>query len=264
MGFSAAAAATVVSGYMQSQASKSAAQQQQQAAAAAQSFQQRALAQQTALERPYTQAGTQALQQLTEGLQPGGQYTQQFALQHAAQQGMTGATPFQATTSPAQQFAQQQAMQAMRNQMALGGQNLSSNAIVGAGKLAGGIASQYEQQAYNQWLAGRQQILAENQSQMQPLYKLGVLGQAAASGQAANIGQSAQQQANLQIGGANAAAAGQVGSAQALSSTLQGLGGIGMQYSLAQKQPGTSGGNAGGGTGGAALTSGLNTLWPTQ
>lgn len=229
------AGAQMIGGYMQGQSAKEAAQIQAQAGQQAIAAQQQALQQQQAALAPYAGAGQQALQQLITGLAPGGTMTQQYALQQAAQQGMTGATPFQATASPAEQFAQAQAMQAMQNQMAMGGQNLTSNAITGAGQLAGNIASQYEQQAYNQWLTGRQQILAENQAQQTPLFSLANLGQASAAGQAQNIGAAAQNIGQTQMGIANALAAGQVGQAQAQQNMLSGLAGTGMTYYLGQQ-----------------------------
>jgi hypothetical protein len=215
-----AAAGAVVGGIISSQGAQGAADTQAQAGQAAIAGQERMLASQQALEAPYQQGGLQALQQLLQGTAPGGQFT----------------TPFSMADSPAQQFATKQSLAAMQNQMAVGGQGLSSNALAGAGQLAGNIGSQYEAQAYNQWLANRQQQFGQ-------LQNIAGMGQAAASGQAANIGQAGANIANLQTGIGNAQAAGQVGSANAMGGAVGSVGQYMMLQNLMNKQqPQTTGG----------------------
>lgn len=187
----------VVGGVVSAAGSMGAANTQAGAGQAAIASQERMLAAQQALEAPYQQGGLQALQQLLQGTAPGGQFT----------------TPFKMEESQAQQFATKEALASMQNQMAVGGQGLSSNAIAGAGQLAGNIGSQYEAQAYNQWLANRQQQFGQ-------LQNIAGMGQAAASGQAANIGQAGSNIANLQTGIGNVQAAGQVGSANAIGGAM--------------------------------------------
>ncbi len=194
MGFSGAAAIGLVGSYMQSNAAQGAANTQAQSGQNAISTQQQMLREQQALQEPFRGAGLQALQQLVQGSAPGGQFAQ----------------PFKMEESQAQQFATKESLAAMQSQMATGGQSLSTNAITGAGQLAGNIASQYEGQAYNQWLASQQQQVGQ-------LQYLSGLGQAAASGQASNLGQAGTNISNLQTGIGNAQAAGQVGSANAYS-----------------------------------------------
>jgi len=212
MGFSAAAAAAVVGGYMASEASKKAAGTQAEAGQAAMASQERMLQQQQALNEPYRAAGLTALDRLIQGVAPGGEF----------------ATPFKMEESQAQQFATKEALAAMQNQMAVGGQGLSTNAIVGAGKTAADIASQYEGQAYNQWLTSRQQDLA-------PLQNIATLGQAAASGQAANIGQAGTNIASLQTGIGNVQAAGQIGAANAQAGAINNVSQYLMMQSLLNK-----------------------------
>jgi len=234
------AAAIVGGALIASDASHSAANTQSASGQAAINSQQQALASQQAIQQPYVAAGQTALQQLQQGTQPGGQFTKQFAMKD-----LPTASPYVAGESQAQQFATKEALAAMQSQMAVGGQGLSSNAIVGAGKLAGDIGSQYEQQGYNQWLqsnqtnfnqalAGQQQ--AQNVFQMNqnnainPLQNLASMGQASASGQAANVGNAGTNISNLQTGIGNAQAAGQIGSANALGGAATSAG----QYMMLQ------------------------------
>jgi hypothetical protein len=187
-----AAVGSVAGGLISAQGARGAASTQAEAGAAAIAGQERMLASQQALQEPYRLGGLEALQQLLTGTAPGGQFTQ----------------PFKMEESQAQQFATKEALAAMQNQMQLGGQGLSTNAIVGAGKTAANIGSQFEQQAYNQWLTSQQQQFGQ-------LQNLATMGQSAASGQAANIGQAGANISNLQTGIGNVQAAGQIGAANA-------------------------------------------------
>jgi len=190
-GYVAVGAGSLIGGYLSSQGAQSAADTQAQAGQAAIAGQERMLASQQAIQAPFVSAGENALQQLLAGTQPGGRFAQQFqmgqlpqyqapaqGLQTFQPQGqalpgfqqpgaLPGFQPFNYQGSDAQTFATQTALDAMRNQMETGGQALSTNAIVGAGKLAGDIGAQYQQQAYNQWLASQgqqfQQALAGGQ-----------------------------------------------------------------------------------------------------
>jgi len=228
------AGATVVSGLMGANASRSAASQQADAAtAAAQSqlaatretnAQQQAQYQQN-VERmaPYTGAGVGALNQLTTGLAPGGQFTQNFR-------------PSDLTTDPSYAWRMQQGTQNLNASAAarglLGsGQNLKD--ITDYGQNA---ASQEYQNAFNRY-----------QTQQSNLYNrisgLASLGENAAAGVgnqgiqvAQNIGQNTMtgmsNANNYMTSGATAGSAGTVGSANAISNALSG--GIGqwqtMQY----------------------------------
>jgi hypothetical protein len=214
-----AGAVSLIGGYMQSNAAQSAADAQTQAGQAAIASQQQMLGQQQALEAPYQQGGLQALQQLLTGTAPGGQFT----------------TPFTMADSPAQQYATKSALAGMQNQMAVGGQGLSSNAIAGAGQLAGNIGAQYQAQDYSQWLANRQQQFGQ-------LQNIAGMGQAAASGQAANIGQAGSNISNLQTGIGNVQAAGQVGSANAVGGALNSASQYLMLQNMMNKQQTQGGG----------------------
>lgn len=218
MGVSAVVAiAGVYSASQQAEAAKSAAETQASAGRAAVAGQQQALTQQQALQEPFRTAGMTALDRLVQGTQPGGEF----------------AKPFSMAESPAQQFATKEALAAMQSQMATGGQALSSNAIIGAGKLAGDIGAQYESQAFNQWLASQQQA-------MSPLEFLASQGQAAASGQAANVGGAASNISGLQTGIGNVQGAGQIGSANAMAGGISNVSQYLMMQNLLGKTPTTT------------------------
>lgn len=270
MGLSAGVAVSVIgsaySGSQQEKAAREAAAQQTAAGQQAIAAQQQALAQQREQMAPFQQAGVSALQRLTAGLQPGGEFTQQYALQQAQQQGMLGAGAFVAQESPAQQFATQQAMQQMQAQAQMGGQLLSSNALVGAGQLAGKIGAQYEQQAFNQWLLGRQQILGEQAAAMQPFSNLATAGQQAAGGTAGYIGQAGANIGNIQLGMGQAqaqatmdAAAGQ----QQMIGAVTGAAQYGLGKAFPQVQPG-GGGTTPSGTVGLGGGAGAGPTLPTS
>jgi len=189
-GYVAVGAGTLIGGYLASQGAQSAADIQAQGGQAAIAGQERMLASQQAIQQPYVSAGQSALNQLLSGTLSG-QYTRPFQMGQLPQyqaptQGLQafqpsgqalpafqqpaalpGFQPFNYQGSDAQTFATKSALDAMRNQMEVGGQALSTNAITGAGKLAGDIGAQYQQQAYNQWLASQgqqfQQALAGGQ-----------------------------------------------------------------------------------------------------
>ena len=218
------AVAAIGGALISADAAKSAAKTQAQAGDRAIDSQERMLASQQAINQPYTDAGVSALDRLTKGIAQGGEFS----------------TPFKMEESQAQKFATNEAMAKMQSQMAVGGQGLSSNAIAGAGKLAGDIGSQYEQQAYNQWLTSRQQ-------ELDPLQRIASLGQASASGQAANIGQAGTNISNLQTGIGNAQAAGQVGAANAYSGAANSV----SQYMMLQNLMSN---NSSGSSGGSGMT----------
>ncbi len=221
-----AAVGSVAGGLISAYGAHQAAGTQQQAAGQAAQTQLQMLQMQQAFMQPWQTAGAGALQQLTTGTQPGGEFTKQFTLADAM-------------ASPTEQFVQQRSLDAMRNQMALGGQQLSTNAITGAGQLAGNIAGTFEQQAFNQWLQNRT-------SNLNALQSLAGLGMSATGAMAGQTGTAMTNLSNLQMGAGNAAAAGQVGMAGAIGG---GVSNIGQMYALQQLlNPSTSGTPAMGGS----------------
>ena len=156
-----------------SNAIKSAAQTQADAATQA--------AQVAAAQRqPWVNAGTGALNQLTAMTQPGGQLSKTFTMADAQ-------------NMPAMQFSLDQGTQAINNSAAAKGGLLTSNNLQNATQFAEGNAAQYENQAFNQFIAGQQQLAS-------PLLSLAGLG-------APMVNATADTNANavLAAGGANAA-----------------------------------------------------------
>ena len=164
-----------------------------------------ATTQQTSLAQPYMSAGTDALATLSAGLQPGGQFNKPFSMSDA-------------TNSEAYKFA----AQAGNSVMATGGTQLSSANVNSQMQ----IASQFEQQAFNQWLASnnltlgalQQQIATGQRSASQLATELGQAGVSAATIQQ-NIGID---QAGGTTGAATAKAGGITGAATAVAGGITG------------------------------------------
>lgn len=197
----AVATATVASGYMQSQAAKGAAQTQADAARYAADAQGRATEQQVALSEPYRVAGATALNQLSTMSQPGGKLTEEFNPATAS------------TMDPGYAFRLKEGMKALNASAAARGGLISGNALRAATGYGQEMGSQEYTNAFNRYQINRANLL-------DPLKFLSGQGQAAAAGQAANIGAGATNTANLMTGAANAQAAGQIGSANAYTNAI--------------------------------------------
>lgn len=101
--------------------------------------------------QPWVDAGKGALDRLTKGLQPGGEFAQKFSMADAL-------------NSPAYKEALRGGMEAIQNSAAAKGGLLSSNTMQDLTKFGEATAAQFENQAFNQWLAQQQQLLAPVQS----------------------------------------------------------------------------------------------------
>lgn len=146
-----------------------------------------------------------------------------------AKYGLSGLT-FQPTqefleNTPGYKFDLNQGLQAVQNANAAKGLGISGAALKGAADYATGLA--------NNTLTTQQGIFQSNLANvLNPLEWSANLGQTAAT-QTGQQGLQATANANaLQVGGANALAAGQVGSANALSSGLGNLGSAPLNYLL--------------------------------
>jgi hypothetical protein len=185
-------AATIGSTILGANASKKASQDEINAANAAN-------AQQRKDQAPWTTAGGTAVTQLAQETQPGGVYGPDATF-----------TMADAQNSDAETYAQKQALNASEASAAARG------GLIGTGEQnelqtnAAGIASQYQGQAFNQWLASRQQSINAEQS----LAGEGLSG-------AQNVADTG---ANLTVGAGNAAAAGTVGSTNAITGGVSSLG----------------------------------------
>jgi hypothetical protein len=186
---------------MQSQAAKGAAQTQADAARYAADAQGRATEQQVALSEPYRVAGATALNQLSTMSQPGGKLTEEFNPATAS------------TMDPGYAFRLKEGMKALNASAAARGGLISGNALRAATGYGQEMGSQEYTNAFNRYQINRANLL-------DPLKFLSGQGQAAAAGQAANIGAGATNTANLMTGAANAQAAGQIGSANAYTNAI--------------------------------------------
>lgn len=169
------------------------------------------------LQAPTLAAGTTALNNLSQGLQKGGQFNTPF-------------TMAMAQNMPAYQFALGQGSQSINNAAAAGGTQLSSANTQNLGNYASGLAAQYENQAFNQNLAQNQQALgglqnltnvgqnAQQQTQ-QALTQAGLNSQQIATGIGAT-------NANATTGAANSLASGQMTAANANANALTAQGNI--------------------------------------
>jgi hypothetical protein len=216
----AVAVGTIGGAIISSNASKSAAQTQADAANNATAANNAALQQQTELSAPYRAAGTTAVNQLSAMTQPGGAATQNFNY-----------APFDynQNTDPGTQFRLEQGLKAMNATAAARGGLISGNALKAGQDYGQAQGSQEYSNAFNRYLtnySNAQNTFQLNRNNLlSPLQFLSGQGQAAAAGQAANIGNTAASNAALSTGAANAQAAGQIGSANAYTNAVgQGIG----------------------------------------
>jgi len=200
------ASAAVVGGailggaYLSSQAAKSAARTQADAAARAGDQQAYALERQLEVSEPFRTTGTAAMNRLAAMTEPGGEYYEPFSK-----------TDF--TQDPGYAFRLKEGMKALNATAAARGGLISGNALRAATGYGQELGSQEYTNAFNRYYA-------ERSNKMDPLKFLSAQGQAAAAGQASNIGTSATNMANLTTGAGNAMAAGQIGSANAYANAI--------------------------------------------
>jgi hypothetical protein len=224
--------ALIYSASQSSKAAKSAAQTQADAADRATAAQQEGLNQQLAAGAPYVDKGTAAMNQLSALTMPGGElYESKFT--------PSTYTPDQFTydqfTDPGAAFRLKEGMKAMNATAAARGGLISGNALRAGQAYGQELGSQEYQNAFNRYLANTQNQFAASQANNQnlfaayqanrqnklsPLQFLTSVGQGAAAGQAANIGNFANASAANTMGAANAQAAGQIGSANAYTNAI--------------------------------------------
>lgn len=214
----AVAVGTIGGAYISSQAAKSAASTQAAAADRATAAQQAGLAEQTAINAPFVDKGTQALNQLSAMTQPGGELTKDFSY-----------GDFNYAADPGYAFRLKEGMNAMNATAAARGGLISGNALKAGQAYGQEMGSQEYQNSFNRYLSNRSN--AQNTFQLNrnnlvnPLQFLTSIGQGAGANQAANIGNFANAQAANTIGAGNANAAGQIGSANAYTNAVgQGIG----------------------------------------
>jgi hypothetical protein len=199
---------------------------------------------------PYTAGGTQALNSLESALGLPNTTANPTAANPLTANGISGLTfqPTQAqlAATPGYQFDLAQGLQATQNSNAAQGLGVSGAALKAADVYATGVA--------NNTLTTQQGIFQQNLGNvLNPLQSLTGTGESAAA-QTGSLGNQAIANANaLQVGAANASAAGTVGSANAISSGLSSLGNTGVNYLLYNQL--LNGGGFGGGGGYVDTTS---------
>jgi hypothetical protein len=230
------AGAGVVGAAVGSRASRSAASTQADAANRATDTQLDIFNKQNDQQAPWRAAGETALGEIGKGFGPGGYFNHQF-----------GADDLKANLAPNYDFMRDQGIGATTNMAnAMGG--LGGNSLAEIAKFTTGYAGNAYQQAYQNYTANQTNIFNR-------LASIAGLGQTAGSNQNTGASTFAGNIAGAQMGAGNALAAGQVGSANALTGALNN--GMGW-YQLSRFMPnssttgGTSWATSSGGPGWAA------------
>jgi hypothetical protein len=205
------AGASILGGKSQSDAAKSAAKSQRRATKATIAQQERALERQIGLQEPFRQTGVNALADYATA----SQYTP------------FGMDQFQA--DPGYQFRMSEGLKALERSAASRGILQSGGTLKDITRFGQDAASQEYQNAF-------QRYLTERQAKLQPLeYQIG-LGQAAASGQAANVGSTAATVGGLTTSLGDIRSAGTMGRANAFTNTLGNVAGLASDAATAYGQ----------------------------
>lgn len=209
----------------------------------------------------------QQFQQMQKNLQPymdlGTNNIQGMQSQLAKLGGMQfsfNPTQQQLEQTPGYQFTLQQGLKNTNNALAAKGLNLSGAQAKGMADYTTGLADQTFQQQYQNALQQFATNYGVNTDQFNRLSGLVGLGENAAAG-VGNAGlQTASNAGNMLTSGANASAAGRIGTANAINSGLSSAANGGLLYSLMNN----SGGGGSGGFYGANFSTGLPTNYGIQ
>lgn len=213
------AAAVVGGAYLSSQASKKAAGTQAAASAAATDAQERMFERQVELQEPFREAGMAGQNRLLELLGIGKDKTAAGYGKYASAE----FTPAQFQADPGYAFRMSEGMKGLERSAAARGGLLSGAALKGIQRYGQDLASQEYQNAFNRYQTARTNTL-------NPYASLAGVAQSSANTLTGAAGQLGQSIGSNIIGAGNAAAAGQVGSANAIA------GGIGQGINFYQNQ----------------------------
>ena len=205
------AGAVVGSAVIGGMSAKSAAGTQADAANASTAAQERMFERQVELQEPWRLKGEEALNRLAAGLKVGGEFDQQFGIKDF-------------TADPGYAFRLSEGMKALDRTAAARGGLLSGSTLKGAQRYGQDLASQEYQNAFNRYQINRA-------NRLQPLQSLAGVGQSAANTLTSAAGTLGQNIGSNIIGAGNAAAAGTVGVANAISSGV----GQGINYYQGQQ-----------------------------
>lgn len=207
----AAIGASIGGGLDSSRAAKSAAATQAGAAAAATDAQRAMFERQVELQEPFRQGGLAGQNRLLELLGVGGTKTAPGYGRYAT----ADFTPanFLANQDPGYAFRMAEGMKALDRSAAARGGLLSGATLKGAQRFGQDLASQEYQNAFNRYQTQRANTL-------NPFASLAGVGQTSANTIGSAAGQFGQQMGSNLIGAGNAAAAGQIGQANAITGAL--------------------------------------------
>jgi small-conductance mechanosensitive channel len=197
----------LIGGMMQADAAQSAAQTQADAAVRAAEIQ----AEQRA---PWVDAGKLALQRLQTGLAPGGEFRAQFSMADAM-------------NAPAMQTALATGREAIEQSAASRGGLLTSNTLAGLTDYGQKVGAQYQNQAFNQYLA-------QLEANLKPIQSLAQVGQT-------EVGRVADTASNAVLTGGGALAGAQMAQGNIYGSAVSNLGTQLGQMSVLQGLFGPSG-----------------------
>lgn len=215
------AIASIGSSLIGGSSARSAASAQAGAADRANELQYRMFQEQAEMQKPWREAGENALGFLREGVQPGGRYMQDFSMADFQQ-------------DPGYGFRLSEGLKALDRQAAARGGLISGAALKAAGRYGQDMASQEYGNAFNRFQTQRGQ-------QFNRLASMAGLGQTAVN-QTGQMGMNtAGQMGQNMIGAGNARASGYMGQANAIAG---GLNQLGNQYMWSQMMPSRGGGNA--------------------
>ena len=205
------AASSLIGGRQQAKAAGQAAKAQTKATQATIAAQEKALERQIGLQEPFREFGVNAMPEYAKA----SEYTP------------FGMPQFEA--DPGYAFRMSEGVKALERSAASRGILSSGQTLKDITRFGQDVASQEYQNAFQRYLLERQQRL-------QPLeYRIG-LGQAAASGQAANVGSTAQNVGQLTQALGNIQSAGIMGRANAFTNTLGNIAGLATQGAEAYGQ----------------------------
>jgi hypothetical protein len=205
------AAVTVGSSVMGSRAAKSAAQTQAGAAQAATDAQERMFERQVELQEPFREAGLAGQNRLLELLGLGDNKKAQGFGKYASAE--FSPAQFMANQDPGYAFRMSEGMKGLERSAAARGGLLSGSALKGIQRFGQDLASQEYQNAFNRYQTQRTNTL-------NPFASLAGVAQSSANTLGTAAGQLGGQIGSNIIGAGNAAAAGQIGSANAIASGL--------------------------------------------
>jgi hypothetical protein len=239
------ATAVVASAVIGSQASKSAAKTQAGAAAAATDAQERMFERQVELQEPFREAGLAGQNRLlqllgistapkTLGADASQEEKDQYAKDLADYNALVGAKDYgkyasaefgmdKFTADPGYAFRMSEGMKGLERSAAARGGLLSGSTLKGIQRYGQDLASQEYQNAFNRYQTSRTNTL-------NPFASLAGVAQSSANTLGTAAGQFGQQIGSNIIGAGNAAAAGQIGSANAIAS------GVGQGINFYQNQ----------------------------